>query len=74
MSFSATVKDEAFDRSRGRCECRRPLHAHKGGRCDHAVGRHAAQYHPIAEGETVGADTAKNCRVLCPHCQIRETV
>ena len=71
MPFSVGVKDEAFERSHGRCECRRPMHAHKSGRCEHAVGRHTAQYHAVEEGESGVADTAKNCRVLCAHCQVR---
>lgn len=71
MSFTAGIKDEAFSRCRGRCECRRTEHSHRGGRCDRSVTRHTAQYHPIAEGETVNRDTAQNCRVLCPHCQVR---
>jgi len=71
MSFTADIKDEAFARSQGRCECRRPQHAHKSGRCHHTVDRHGAQYHPVEHGESAGVDTVKNCRVLCAHCRVR---
>jgi hypothetical protein len=70
MVFSVNVRDEAFTRCRGRCECRKPLHAHKSGRCHHGVTRHTAFYHAISDQGQ--ADLAGNCRVLCAHCQPHE--
>ena len=70
MLFSAAVKDQAFVRSRGRCECRRSLHAHKSGRCHHVVARHTAQYHALHDHGDAGTDVVANCEVLCPYCQM----
>ena len=72
MPFSEEVKDQAYIRSGGRCECQRQhsgLYApHHGGRCDRTFTRHAGQWraHRIVGG---GLDTLSNCEALCLTCQ-----
>lgn len=75
MGFSETVRDQAFSRSGGRCECTRS-HAgianapHYGGRCTRTFTRHGSQWHAhhktsVAAG---GSDNLSNCEVLCAAC------
>jgi 5-methylcytosine-specific restriction endonuclease McrA len=73
MAFSETVKDQAYRRSGGRCECNRQ-HAgatapHHGGRCPNTFGRngswHAHHRTAVAAG---GSDDLSNCEVLCIPC------
>ena len=66
--FSERVKDEAFRRSRGRCECRRVTHPHIG-RCPTTIWRHHnVNYHHINSN---GPDTLSNCEALCIKCHKR---
>jgi hypothetical protein len=70
MPFSETVKDQAFARSGGRCECHRDHTGenapHHGGRCPKTFTRHASwEAHHISAG---GPDTLSNCEVLCVPC------
>ena len=67
MAFPDSVKDQAFQRSGGRCECRRETHGHYG-RCSTTVTRHGAQYHHIIAESKHGPDTLSNCEVLCVPC------
>ncbi len=70
MAFSETVKDEAYKRSGGRCECTRQHVGkdapHHGGRCSKTFTRHGAwEAHHLAAG---GSDTLSNCEALCIAC------
>ena len=70
MSFSESVKDQAFARSGGRCECHRE-HAgqdapHHSGRCLKTFTRYGAwEAHHISAS---GPDTLSNCEALCKIC------
>lgn len=74
MAFSEEVKDQAFARSGGRCECQLQhdgLHApHHGGRCPNTFTRHGGQWeaHHRVSVSAGGADTLSNCLVLCISC------
>ncbi len=71
MAFSDTVKDQAFNRSGGRCQCTRQHTGrtnapHHGGRCSRTFTRHGGwEAHHITAG---GADTLSNCEALCTTC------
>lgn len=71
MAFSETVKDEAFKRSGGRCECTRQHPGrtdapHHGGRCARTFTRQGSwEAHHITAG---GPDTLSNCEALCVTC------
>lgn len=71
MPFSESVKDQAFARSGGRCECHREHPGansapHHGGRCPRTFGRYGAweAHHSVAGGP----DTLSNCEALCTTC------
>lgn len=69
MAFSESVKDDAFKRSGGRCECKRQSHTHHGaGRCNNTITRHGAEYHHVVSQLAGGADTLANCEALCITC------
>jgi len=72
MAFSEKVLKEAFSRSGGRCECRRPSHKHGDQRCPRELSWHLHgkepegwQAHLLAAD---GPETAVNCEVLCYSC------
>jgi len=65
MAFSESVKDEAFKRSGGRCECTRSSHDNHTGRCSTTITRHTAEYHHVTAG---GPDILSNCEALCKGC------
>jgi 5-methylcytosine-specific restriction endonuclease McrA len=73
MAFSESVKDEAFKRSGGRCECTRQ-HAghdapHHGGRCPSTFIRYGAwEAHHITAVASGGSDGLSNCEALCTRC------
>ena len=67
MPFPESVKDAAFRRSGGRCECQRQNHGH-AGRCSTAVTRHGAHYHHKHAESLGGPSTLSNCEVLCVPC------
>lgn len=67
MPFSDNVKDQAFRRSGGQCECRRSTHGHLG-RCPTKISRHGAEYHHVVADSAGGADTLSNCEALCVSC------
>lgn len=67
MAFSETVKDQAFRRSGGRCECTRGSHGHSG-RCPNRVTRHSAHFHHVHAQSQGGHDGLSNCEVLCVTC------
>jgi 5-methylcytosine-specific restriction endonuclease McrA len=75
MAFSELVRDQAYWRSGGRCECAR-LHPlalyppHRGGRCSRTFARHGGQWeaHHRLSVAAGGSDTLANCEVLCVAC------
>jgi 5-methylcytosine-specific restriction protein A len=69
MAFSESVKDAAFRRSGGQCECKRTSHSsHWWGRCSTAITRHGAEYHHIISQDAGGSDGLENCEALCVPC------
>ena len=73
MPFPESVKDQAFARSGGRCECTRqhpnsPTAPHHGGRCSTTFTRHGAweAHHAVAGG----LDTLSNCEAVCLTCHV----
>jgi 5-methylcytosine-specific restriction endonuclease McrA len=68
MPFPEAVKDAAFARCKGQCECKRTPHRHARGRCTTALTRTNAQYHPVIAVGAGGSDTLTNCEVLCVPC------
>lgn len=71
MPFPDSVKDAAFVRSSGRCQCRRIEHRHPDGRCTNSVARSGvggAEFNHVQSQQVGGADTLANCEVLCTPC------
>jgi len=74
MAFSEEVRDQAFTRSGGRCECHRQHQdltaPHHGGRCPTTFTRHGGMWetHHIVAVSAGGSDTLSNCEVLCLAC------
>lgn len=75
MAFSETVKEQAFQRSGGRCECTRQHSGqqsapHHGGRCPVMFTRYGGQWeaHHRVAVDAGGQDTLSNCEVLCLTC------
>jgi 5-methylcytosine-specific restriction endonuclease McrA len=67
MPFTDSIKDAAFRRAGGKCECVRKNHAHKG-RCAKPLTRSTAQFHHIHAQSMGGHDGLSNCEVLCLTC------
>lgn len=67
MEFPDSVKDAAFRRSGGQCECTSDMHSHTG-RCKTTLTRNSAQYKGVPVNPRVRADTLVNCEVLCVTC------
>jgi len=72
MAFPDSVKDQAFARSGGRCECTRQHSSvweapHQERRCPRTFTRYGGNWeaHHIAVG---GPDTLSNCEALCLTC------
>jgi 5-methylcytosine-specific restriction endonuclease McrA len=74
MAFSETIKDQAFARSGGRCECARQhpgrLNApHNGGRCSATFTRQGSwEAHHKTAVAAGGSDSLSNCEALCVTC------
>lgn len=74
MAFSEAIRDQAFARSGGRCECHRQHNGldapHHGGRCPRTFTRYGGQWeaHHIVSVLAGGPDTLSNCEVLCIPC------
>jgi hypothetical protein len=70
MPFSEMVKDQAYARSSGQCECRRNHNAHLLRRCDARFSRYGGQWdaHHVTASGVGGADTLSNCEALCLAC------
>jgi len=67
MPFPQSVKDDAYRRSGGRCECRRASHSHIS-RCSTTLTPRSAEYHHITAQSADGHDGLSNCEVLCVQC------
>ena len=65
MTLSETVKERAYKRSGGQCECSKTGHGHFG-RCDSMVTRYGAQFHLKDHGEI--EPTLSSVEVLCLFC------
>lgn len=73
MAFADSTKDDAYTRSRGRCQCKRRGHTkhYSGRRCPTKVSRRGArgaEFHHIQWASRNGKDRLSNCRVLCTTC------
>ena len=74
MAFSESIKDQAFQRCNGQCECTRhhtgaTTAPHRGGRCPNTFMRNGAweAHHRVGMGPG-GGDTLSNCEALCLDC------
>ena len=71
--FPDSVVEKAWNRSGGRCECRRKGHGHPYGRCPKTLvkknrGREGrGKWEPHHTSRT-GPDTLSNCEILCWDC------
>jgi hypothetical protein len=66
--FSQSVRDAAYERSGGRCECQRARHRHPAGRCGANLAVAGWEAHPIRSDAPGGLDTLANCEALCLPC------
>lgn len=72
MAFPESVVRDAWNRSGGKCECKRKNHGHIG-RCSKTLrwasrgteGAYGWEAHHIVAG---GPDTLSNCEILCQPC------
>ena len=77
MSFSEETVKGAWERSRGKCECRRTTHGH-ADRCNEKLiweqrGKESASgswdtLHRLSSRHG-GSDSISNCEVLCTLCR-----
>jgi 5-methylcytosine-specific restriction endonuclease McrA len=67
VAFPQEVKDKAFARSGGQCECVRQGHGHPR-RCPKVLTRATAQFHHRHAEALGGSDALSNCEVLCLAC------
>ncbi len=73
MAFSSDVINQAWQRSGGKCECRRTSHGHSYVRCNKELvfdnrgreGRGAWEAHHVNSN---GSDTLSNCEIICWDC------
>lgn len=68
MAFPEPVKDAAFQRSGGQCECRRSATHSHNQRCTARITRYGAEYHHVTAQSVGGHDGLSNCEVLCVPC------
>ena len=66
MAFSQAVKDAAYQRAGGKCECRR-LSCKHIGRCPRPLV-YGWDAHHIVSQSAGGSDTLANCEALCVAC------
>jgi 5-methylcytosine-specific restriction endonuclease McrA len=71
MAFPQTVKDAAYRRAGGRCECTRTSCGHIG-RCPRPLSAGWEAHHIVSQ-LAGGADTLANCEALCLACH-RDTL
>lgn len=73
MPFPTQVVEAAWNRSGGRCECKRPAHSHQHGRCGEKLRfemrggkkRGAWEAHKI---DAFVGDVLSNCEIVCLDC------
>lgn len=73
MAFSSDVINQAWQRSGGKCECRRTSHGHSYVRCNKELvfdnrgreGRGAWEAHHVNSN---GSATLSNCEIICWDC------
>ncbi len=78
MAFPEDTINLAWQRSGGRCECKRNTHDHNGYRCTRILmranrgrdGTGAWEAHHIS---TTGGDVLSNCEILCWSCHKKTT-
>ena len=71
MAFSQEIKDAAWRRAGGRCECRRTTCRHTSdytGRCTAPLAAYGWDAHHVQSQLASGADTLANCEALCLEC------
>lgn len=69
MAFSEEVKEEAFKRAGGRCECTRGMCAtHYLSRCPSSLSMASANFNRKKQTVLGDADSLSNCEVLCTYC------
>jgi len=66
MAFSQQVKDDAWNRAGGKCECTRKNCPEHTGRCNAKLDKWHA--HHITAEAAGGPDTLSNCEALCVPC------
>jgi hypothetical protein len=71
MPFPESVKDAAFARSSGFCECSRREHNHPAVGCITRITRQTAQFHHITAESVGGKDVLSNCEALCAACHVK---
>lgn len=66
MAFTQAIKDQAYRRAGGRCECTM-RHCGHSGRCNKSLanGWEAHHAHSVAAG---GHDGLSNCVAMCVSC------
>ena len=76
MAFPQSVVDDAWERSGGKCECRRTTHGHNG-RCNNQLNYGSRgndnspgcwEAHHIVSVDSGGSNTLSNCEILCCPC------
>jgi 5-methylcytosine-specific restriction endonuclease McrA len=67
MAFPQSVIDALWERSGGRCECRRTSCGH-AGRCNVPLTSGNWQAHHIVSVQAGGTDTLSNAEALCIPC------
>jgi hypothetical protein len=68
MAFSQEVKDQAWRRAGGKCECTRETCPEHTGRCNAALTAGKWHAHHIVSEDADGPDTLSNCEALCVPC------
>ncbi len=66
MPFSQSVREEAFNRAGGFCECVMSVCGHSG-RCLEPLGDKWEAHHKTSE-KSGGEDTLGNCVAMCELC------
>ena len=66
MAFAQSVKDSAYKRAGGRCECRRSTCGHNF-RCNRPLAAGWEAHHIVSQ-LAGGSDALVNCEALCLAC------
>ena len=69
MAFSQDVKDAAYRRAGGKCECGMSACGHRG-RCNKPLGNNWHAHHKTSSAAG-GPDTLSNCIAMCVPCHER---